>query len=192
MASTKRMQVKDISSEGTVLAVIATLDVLDSDGDITVPGAFGEQVAQVVPAHDWSHVWLGKARVYESGNEALAEIKLNLDIEAAREWHSALKFDLAHGSRPLAEWSYGYTPAKFRHASIDGKHVRYLEQVTVHEVSPVMLGAGVGTRTIAAKSADGVCATCGQPLDVPKADDDPLLDEARRLYSAYTAIMSRR
>ncbi|WP_433233731.1 hypothetical protein [Actinomadura nitritigenes] len=36
-----------------------------------------------------------------------------------------------------------------------GQRVRFLDSVKVHEVSPVLLGAGVGTRTLSAKSAAG-------------------------------------
>lgn len=36
----------------------------------------------------------------------------------------------------------------------DGEEVRFLRKLKTHEVSPVMLGAGIATRTLVAKSGD--------------------------------------
>lgn len=146
----KNIRFKQVDDAGTGVAVFATLNVIDSDGDVTLPGAFGEQLASVLPAHDWSHVPLGKARIYEAGDEALAEFGLNLQIEAARDWHAALKFDLAQGT-PLQEWSYGYQPVEYSHGQHDGQQVRFLKRIKVFEVSPVVRGAGQGTRTLTMK-----------------------------------------
>lgn len=151
---TKTLKLKALDEAGRGLAVFATLEVIDKDGDVTRPGAFGEQLVKLLPAHDWGHVPLGKARIFESGNEALAEFALNLDIEAARDWHAALKFDLADGA-PLQEWSYGFDVTKASFGELEGQRVRFLEGLKVHEVSPVVLGAGVGTRTLTVKGARG-------------------------------------
>ena len=145
-----RVKAMDDAGKGT--AVIATLNVIDKDGDVTMPGAFGDQHAVVVPTHNWNHVPLGKATIREEGNEVLADFQLNLDIQAAREWHSALKFDLANGDA-LQEWSYGFTIKDSSIGDFDGESVRFLKSVDVHEISPVLLGAGEGTRTLAVKSA---------------------------------------
>ena len=142
--------IKSLGDAGSGVAVFATLGALDRDGDVTLPGAFGEQVVKVLPAHDWGHVPLGKARIYERGSEAVAEFSLNLDIEAARDWYAALKFDLAGGT-PVQEWSYGFEIRKSSLGQHEGKAARFLEQLKVFEVSPVVLGAGVGTRTLAVK-----------------------------------------
>ncbi len=70
-----------------------------------------------------------------------------------RDWYEALKFDLATGE-PVQEWSYGYEvmDADFRYSG--RTKVRVIEQTDVHEVSPVIRGAGAGTRTLAIKSAE--------------------------------------
>ena len=146
----KTTHIKSLGDAGAGVAVFATLGVLDRDGDVTMPGAFGEQTVKILPAHDWSHVPLGKARIYENGNEAIAEFQLNLDIEAARDWHAALKFDMAAGT-PVQEWSYGFEITKSSLGQHDGKSARFLESLKVFEVSPVVLGAGMGTRTLAVK-----------------------------------------
>lgn len=148
------VELKQLDEEGTGLARIATLGVIDADGDLTVKGAFGEQRVQVLPTHDWGSVPLGKARVFEKGNEALAEFKLNLETVVGKDWHAALRFDLANGE-PIQKWSYGFSveEASFEERDDVGR-VRILEKVKVHEVSPVVVGSGVGTGTLAIKSAD--------------------------------------
>lgn len=141
---------KELDDAGSGLARIATLSDVDSDGDTYAPGAFGEQRVKVLAAHDWTTVPIGKARVYEDGDEALAEFQLNLDSATAREWHAALKFDMADG-RPLQEWSYGFRVLDAAFEERSGERVRILKRLKVHEISPVVIGAGVGTATLRLK-----------------------------------------
>lgn len=143
-------KLKALDDQGAGSAVIATLNVIDKDGDVTLPGAFGTQPAKMVPAHDWMHVPIGKATIREEGNDVVADFQLNLDVAAAREWHEALKFDMAKGP-PLQEWSYGFAIEESSDETRDGERVRVLKKLKVHEISPVMVGAGVNTRTLAIK-----------------------------------------
>ena len=50
------------------------------------------------------------------------------------------------------EWSYGFNVDDSEKGEHEGKSVRILKKMTVHEVSPVLRGAGLGTRTNYAKS----------------------------------------
>jgi hypothetical protein len=158
------------SGVASVRAVVATLGKVDADGDVTVPGFFGRQDVQVVPVHNWEHVPIGKGLLYEQGDQAIADLKVNLAIPQARAWYEAWRFDLEHPPA-LQQWSYGYSVKAG--GSFDGrfggKSVRFLTPlkdgspgVVVHEVGPVMLGAGVDTATLEAS-----------------ADPDPDLDLAR-------------
>lgn len=143
----------DKPGEGS--AVIAELNVIDSDGDVTLPGAFGTQHVSILPAHDRGAPKLGKAIISEVGNLVLAEFKFNLDPAAvtAREWHSTIKFDQEHGD-PLQEWSYGFrikeNGADF--GPFQEREVRFLKSLDVAEISPVLRGAGIGTQTLSIKS----------------------------------------
>ncbi|MBB5987423.1 HK97 family phage prohead protease [Sphingobium lignivorans] len=154
---TKALTIKDMDKTGRGLAVIAQLSAIDSDDDTYAPGAFawkegGHQWASILPAHDRKHVSLGKVRVYEDGDFAMAEMMFNLDIAAAKDWHSAIMFDLEHG-RPVQEYSYGYDALRHRKVQRGSKVVRELRQLDVQEVSPVLRGAGTGTRTLTMKNA---------------------------------------
>lgn len=153
-------QFKAVDDDGSATWVMATLNTIDSDGDVTLAGAFGKQAFSIVPAHDHRHVPLGKANLYEEGDEAIVEAKFNLDIPAARDWHSAIKFDLANPPA-VQEYSYGYRlhEGGWKMGEFKGEQVRYFQPkadgspgVDVYESSPVLRGAGNNTRTLAAKS----------------------------------------
>jgi hypothetical protein len=82
-----------------VLASSRRLNVIDKDGDVTLPGFIGKQ--HVVHA---AHPRL-EARPHrqgrqtrESGDQVLAELKMNLEIPSAKDWLSAMKFDLENGA----------------------------------------------------------------------------------------------
>jgi hypothetical protein len=159
---TKALAIKEMDEKGVGLALLATLSDVDHDGDTYAKGAFAwagdGQWAPIIPAHNWSHMPFGKGRVFEEGDEALAELKLNMDTAAGRDWHSALKFDLSTG-QPVQQWSYGYDAEEYSNETRGGQKVRVLEKVRVMEVSPVIRGAGkrTGTRSmkgVSLKEAD--------------------------------------
>ena len=93
---------------------------------------------------------LGKGRVFEKGDHAFAEFKLNLESIAGAEWHKALKFNMENGD-PLTEWSYGFRVVTSTDEVRDGKSIRVLEELDIFEVSPVIKGAGIDTHTVAMK-----------------------------------------
>ena len=144
-------RIKRASGTGEFEAVIATLGVIDSDGDIIAPGAFNNATVSIVPAHDHGSVPLGKAKMQDRGNEAVAVGKFNLDIQSGKEWHSALKLDFDSGD-PIQEWSFGFRVLDSEEEMRDGEPVRILKRLDVMEISPVLRGAGVDTRTLAVKN----------------------------------------
>lgn len=137
--------------DGSGQIVFATMNVIDKDGDVTLPGAFGRQKAAIVPAHNWGSVPLGHAEVSEVGDEAHAALAFNLESATAKEWYSWLKQDVSSGA-PIQEWSYGFTITDSEPGEWEGRPVRILKALKVHEVSPVLVGAGENTRTLAIKS----------------------------------------
>lgn len=149
---TKNLTVKEMDDSGKGLALIATLSDVDHDGDTYVPGAFSwkEQWCPLLTAHDRYGMPFGKARVYEQGDAAYAELHLNLDTQAGKDWHAALKFDLSTG-KSVQEWSYGYDVLDADYQIRGENRVRALKQLDVHEVSTVVRGAGRGTGTISMK-----------------------------------------
>ncbi|MEP9402045.1 HK97 family phage prohead protease [Sphingomonas silueang] len=151
---TKNLTIQSVDDAGVGLARIAQLSAVDNDGDTYLPGAFSwkEQWVYILPAHNRSAMPLGKARVYEEGDWALAELRLNLNTQAGRDWHETLKFDLATGT-PVQEWSYGFDVLDASPQFRQNMRVRELKKLAVNEVSTVLRGAGIGTGTLQIKGA---------------------------------------
>lgn len=166
--------VKAIGESGEFEAIIATLNVVDSDGDIIVPGAFGDMTTMIVPTHNHGSIPLGKARMEDRGSHAVAIGRFNLDIEPGREWHNALKFDLDNPPS-VQEWSFAYRVLDSEMEVRDGEQVRVLKKMDIMEVSPVLRGAGVGTGTLMAKSR------FEEQLDATLQAVDDTLDRAKQI-----------
>lgn len=148
------IEVKD-GARGLVTAVFATFDVIDADGDVTRPGAFEE--GRVVPISAYGHAsWgsgpgalpVGKGTIRSTATEAIVEATLFMGTTGGRETLEVLR-ELG----PLGEWSYGYRVVKSSQGEWQGRKVRFLEELAVDEISPVLKGAGIGVRTLVAKSA---------------------------------------
>lgn len=153
---TKMMTVESMDDRGKGLARIATLSTVDHDGDTYAQGAFGTrengQWVPLLPAHMRSAMPFGKALVFEEGDAAFAELHINMETQAGRDWHATLKFDLEKG-RSVQEWSFGYEVLDSEERRQAGGSVRVLKRLDVHEVSTVVRGAGEGTRTLHLKNA---------------------------------------
>jgi hypothetical protein len=138
-------------AKGEVTAVFATLNVIDKDGDVTRPGAFEKGAPVRISAYNHAS-WgpgilpVGKGVIQEVGNEAILEGKFFMDTIAGKETFLTVK-ELG----PLGEWSYGYDVMESAQGQQDGRDVQFLDSLKVHEVSPVILGAGENTRTLATK-----------------------------------------
>jgi len=153
------------ADRGEITAVFSTFNVIDSDGDVTLPGAFEDGVE--VPISAYGHTsWqgalpVGKARIRQTDTQAILEGKFFMETQAGRDTFTVVK-ELGD----LGQWSYGFDIVKHSFGEFEGRQVRFLERVKVHEVSPVLVGAGVGVRTLAAKAA-GVRVPHGRKRAIP-------------------------
>lgn len=153
----KGFKLEDLDAEGKVRAKIATLQVIDKDRDVTLPGFFGRQATRMVWSHKWDH-WIGKGAIFEEGAKAVFEGQFFMNTAAGQE---AFKSVEAMGE--LAEWSYGFDLKAdgWSAGEWDGQQVRLLKPTAdnqpgarINEVSPVLVGAGEGTGTLALKGAN--------------------------------------
>lgn len=152
---TKRLrdvELKQDGDEGRIEAVFATLDVVDHDGDVTLPGAFAQGAEVVVGAYQHAtasqgRLPVGKGAIRVRGNEAMLTGRLFLDTTLGAETFTTLK---ALGD--LAEWSYVYQVIDSEPGAVGGRPVRFLKRLDVWSVDPVLRGAGIGTRTTVVKS----------------------------------------
>ena len=165
-------EVKFDDEAGSVRAVFATLNVKDSDGDVTLPGFFGDQKVAIAESHDRSKL-VGKGRIYESGDTVVMEGKYFLETIQGEQSYLTAK---AMGD--LQEWSYGFYIEKggVRNGMHNDEAVRFLTPkedgtpgAMVAEVSTVLVGAGVGTHTASIKSSQEGSRFVEQAETVAKA-----------------------
>ena len=162
---TKRLGHVELKADdkGEFIAVIATYGVVDKDGDVTLPGA--HKNGQKVVVSPYGHSSMGSALPVGSGTlhtepgRTVVKGHYFMDIPEARSAFLTMKRLHQQG---LGEWSYGYEVIDAEMGEKDGQRVRILKQQEVYEVSHVLRGAGVDTRTLAAKDAEGAVTAIKQ------------------------------
>ena len=164
-------EIKALAEDGTGRAVFATLNVVDKDGDVTLPGAFKEQTVKLVGGHEWKQPNIGYAKIREEGEEAVADFQFYLDMPSAKEWYTAVKKNFEAGVPQ--EYSYGFHVRKDSVSERDGRKIRELQDLDVFEVSFVMSGAGEDTRTLEVKDTKAADEKPAEPAPEPKADEKP-------------------
>ncbi len=140
----------DPAEAGQFVATFATLNVIDKDGDVTVPGAFrdGQAVRIARWGHNWADLPVGKGTIRADQERAWVEGEFFLDTQMGKDTYLTVK-----NLGELQEWSYGFDIVKRSSGKFADRDVQFLEALDVHEVSPVMLGAGINTGTDQIKAA---------------------------------------
>jgi hypothetical protein len=162
--------VKD-ADKGTVSAVFSTFDVVDKDGDLTLPGAIKDGMEVVISAYQhqshYGALPVGKGVIRTTKSEAILDGQFFLNTTAGRE-----TFEVVKELGELQEWSYSLHNVTRKSSEIDGQMVSIIEDIgLIKEVSPVLIGAGVQTRTLVAKGlkfteeGDAVLAAVKSYLD---------------------------
>ena len=185
---------QDGQEQGLVQAVFATLNVIDADGDVTLPGAFGNQNVRLGAwGHAWQELPVGKGLIKEEEEKAIFDGAFFLDTEAGREHYLTVK-NLAE----LQEWSYGFRVVESEDGEFEGRQVRFLKKMEVYEVSPVMQGAGVDTMTVAIKGqaewtehAEHVLADVQALIEQTRSLRDQLSKEGHTLTAAKREMLAR-
>lgn len=164
-----------LDEAGSVEVAFAQLNVVDRDADLTVPGAFP---AKNVPMSAYGHTsWMGelptgKGAISEESDWALFKGQFLMETDQGRNAYHTVK-----AMADLQEWSYGYDPLEFAYETREGKSIRVLRKLDVFEVSPVLVGAGIGTHTRAIKTA-------GSGASLPFADHLALVAEEAKAIAA--------
>lgn len=145
-------EVKD-TEKGEVEAIIATCGVIDKDFDIITLTAIkdGSKVKMSSYGHDvmWGEQPVGKGTLSMDGDKAVFRGKLFLATQGGRETFEVLK-EMGKDQ----EWSFGF---RVLGSEIPSEELRkkgaqrILTKLDCFEVSPVVRGAGEGTRTVAVK-----------------------------------------
>ena len=151
--SLSRVRIKD-ADQGLVEAVFSTFGVIDRDGDVTVKEAFTDGAPVVISAYghrSWDgELPVGKGFIRVTDSEAILDGQFFLTTTQGRDTFETVKELAKEG---LGEWSYGLMNVVSERAVVGGKTARLLKHIDVPEVSPVLVGASIDTRTLSAKSA---------------------------------------
>ena len=153
----KEFKDKDLLSfedNGTVSAVFSVFNEIDSDNDVVLPNSiksgYGDKGVAMVWGHDWKNI-IGKGQIVQDDEKAIFKGQFNLNTTAGKEAYETVK---AMGD--LQQWSFGFEVkdsemGMFKKDNGEEKEVRYLKDLKVWEVSPVMVGANQNTYTVAVK-----------------------------------------
>jgi len=157
----KEQKAKDLLSfneaEGKVSAVFSVFNEIDSDGDVVLPksirSGYGDKGVVMCWGHDWKNI-IGKGKIKQDDTQAIFEGEFNMNTTAGKEAYETVK---AMGD--IQQWSFGFEVNDSEHGMFkkdggDEVEVRYLKDVKVWEVSPVLVGANQNTHTLAVKDKD--------------------------------------
>jgi hypothetical protein len=149
------IEIKD-ADRGEVEAVVATIGVVDHDSDVITHDAITNGVTVKMSAYGHDSVYgaipVGKGVIAIEGNKAIFRGRLFLATARGRE-----TFDVLKEMGSDQEWSFGFRVLGSEVPSEEwrGKGAdRILTKLDAFEVSPVLIGAGKGTQTMAVKSAE--------------------------------------
>lgn len=143
------LQVKSLDSSGRFAGYASVFDVLDSQKDIILRGAFAETLKGRVGEIKmlWQHQQdepIGVfERMFEDTRGLYVEGKLLLDVARAREAYALLQ------EKAIGGLSIGYSPIKYRLHEKTG--VRMLSQVELWEVSLVTFPANEAAKITVVK-----------------------------------------
>lgn len=165
------LQIKD-EAKGEVEAIVATIGVVDKDEDIIAVGAIKDGAKVKVSAYGHDAIFgsapVGKGTLSVDGNKIVFKGRLFLTTSRGIETFQVLKEMGAE-----QQWSFGFrvmgqeTPDDAQR----GKGARrILTKLDAFEVSPVIIGAGVGTRTVAVKEEKS-SETPPPPPPAPTAEE---------------------
>jgi hypothetical protein len=157
-----------LSDDGTVTVAFAALgdpadqkaEDIDKDGDVSLMGSL--PVGKEVPISAYSHAsWPERGGRLPVGKGVISEATVKgrhlgvltgsffTDTTSGRDTYLTVK-----GLGGLQEWSFGYA-VQAKKGMWAGLPANLNARYDVHEISPVLVGAGNGTRTLAIKTADG-------------------------------------
>jgi HK97 family phage prohead protease len=136
---------------GSLQATFSTFGTVDRDGDVTLPSAFQDGAAvPMVWSHDW-HRPIGRGTIRVLPDRAVFDGAFFTKTAWGRDAYETVK-----EMGDLQDYSYGFQILDSAGGTHDGAPVRVLKSLQVFEVSPVLVGAGIGTGTDHIKADDAL------------------------------------
>ena len=180
------IELKDDS--GQVEAVFSIFNSLDSDGDVVMPGAVKSGFKNNQVPMVWSHKWdmpIGKGTIAQDDDKAVFKGEFFMDTESGKE-----AYNLVKNMGDMQQWSFGYkvNDSDFGKANDKGgeeTNARYLKDLTVYEVSPVLVGANQDTYTLAIKSNTELLKEVAKVADPEEGSVDECCGECESKAAKY-------
>lgn len=168
----KRQQTKDI----------------DKDRDVSLKGSMPEGKRILISAYGHSS-WpergamlpAGAGVIHEDGDKALVQGQFNLKTTSGRDHYETVK-----DAGDIQEWSHGYTILDAKPGQWAGESAQIIKSFDVYEISPVLIGAGNETATLAIKGAG-----LYDPDDEGGASSLPYGDHMSRVLADLAAFVKR-
>ncbi len=145
----------------------------------------------ILRSHAWTEWAIGKGVLSdENGDEAIFKGRFNLNTDEGRTGFETLKFQ-----GEIQEWSWGFDPRRgsIKQGELEGEKVSFLGPLDdgstgakVYEVSPVLVGSGIDTRTTDLK---GIQPGGSGPLDEQVAS---VLAAVKDLLDRYGSLADLR
>lgn len=149
---------------GIITATASVFGNVDSYGDVVMPGAFTDTLAEWAASGDpvpvvWSHNssdpfahigWCTEIKETATGLEFTAQ--LDLDNPTAAQAYRLMK------GRRVTQFSFSYSVLERAYAEKDGQAVQELRKVKLYEVGPTLVGANQATELLDVKSAPAPAA----------------------------------
>jgi uncharacterized protein len=144
------LEIKDLTDTGTFSGYASVYGNKDSYGDIVMPGAFAKTIAnrpvvKILYQHD-PHMPIGKGRLEDSEVGLLVHAQLTLAVSEAQKAFALLKDGV------LDSLSIGYRVPAGGEQYDKGRDANLLQEIDLHEVSPVTFPANTLARIIGVKS----------------------------------------
>lgn len=145
----RAIEVKEVSNSGTLVGYGSTFNEVDLGYDVIEPGAFAKSLDErglpkMLWGHDFMEPPIGNWTKAEEDKRGLyLEGRLNLDMQKARDVHSALK------NKSVDGLSVGFIPVE---DEIAKSGVRFIKEAQLYEVSVVNFPMNESARVDAVKT----------------------------------------
>jgi len=150
-------EIKD-AANGEVAAIVATLGVVDKDGDVLLPGCFPPAASVTLSGYRHDVIKegappAGKGTITVEGDKAIFKGRFFMSSERGRE-----AFALVREMGEDGQWSFGFPTRATKTAPMTDEWRtkgarRVIAGLQPIEASPVFIGAGYGTGTLYTKHA---------------------------------------
>ena len=167
------------TDEGVFEAIVSVFGNVDTYGDVVMPGAFADTLAEWKSSGDpipvlWSHMshdpdyHIGEVLEAEERADGLwVKARIDLDEPKSRKVYKLLK------GRRVTQFSFAYDVIDAGMVKADGESVFELRKLKLYEVGPCLIGVNQETELLAVKAGQP-CPTCGHTADSQKAKPDPV------------------